>query len=158
MKKDGTLLDKAKQHLDIAYGLINLNQTLKDLKMLNIVVEHLFLALGKALSAYLDYNVRYKFLEGYEKTFLGKVRAFQRLSIKEFRSFDQDFLLELRSLVEYHKNSSMEFERSNSLVICVDDYNNCKKISLKKVKAFFGKAKLFIDEIHSNIENGRKFF
>ena len=77
-----------------------------------------------------------------------RMRCVERYSIpKEYLTL----ISEIKEIILKHKESPIEFRRKDKFVICSDNYD-IKTISIKDIKDFLIKSKLFCQNIFKIIE------
>ena len=143
------LKTSADQKLKVADHLLSTTYSLvKEPKLLVSVIENLYQALDSAINAVLEYEKELKNIGVYTNSFEGRLEMFRRKVMpKHDLNHDLiDFLLELKSTLEEHKKSSVEFSRKEKFVITDNDYN-LKTLSFDDVKKRLVQTKHYIDEL-----------
>ena len=143
MEEYDLLLHRAKKRLVTAdYILTMTYPVVKEAKLLLAVMESIFLSLTNAMGAILQHEVKYKKLPNFENNFNSKYAL-----LKEFEDQYElpylDTALTIKEIILKHKQSPVEFQKNNNLVICSDSYQ-VTKITAEKTKKYLSNAKSFI--------------
>ncbi len=149
---------KAKQDVKIADHMINVTYKLvDDPKMLLSVIHRLMSAVTNTMATVLYYERFYKRIPPFQDDFDSMYNMFKSRCIKNYNiNVEYIKLIEdLREILKQHKNSPVEFARSNKFVICSEDYR-MKVIKAEDIKNYINKAKLFQKEAEKMVNlNGR---
>ena len=152
MEKFQVTREESKKYLKIADHMLTVTYPLvKDPKLLLAVMENLFLSLTKAMASILYYERYYKRIPPFHDTFESKFNML-RLKVAGMYNMRPEYIKmieEIKSTIVEHKNAPVEFARKDIFVIYSDNYS-MKTLSIKEMKEYVAKAKLFISDI-SNI-------
>jgi len=136
------------QKLKVADHLLSTTYSLvKDPKLLVSVVENIFKSLELAVEAVLVYEKNFKSIE-YSGSFESKIEMFRRKIIPKY-ALENDivqFIVDLKTLLDEHKASKVEFTKKEKFVISDDDFN-LKTLTFDEVRKKYTMAKHYIDEI-----------
>lgn len=122
----------------------------KDPKLLISVIDSLYQAMDLAISTILAFEKNFKSLEYKEHE---KLDMFKRKIVSKY-SLDQevvDFYIELKTTLETHKKSGVEFTKKEKFVISDNDYN-LKTLTYEDMKKKYLKAKNYISQIFKIID------
>ena len=154
MEKCKTALAEAKHYLKIADHMLIITYPLvKDPKIMVAVIENIFLSFTKAMGAILYYERYNKRIPPFHETFESKFNMF-RLKIVNKYKIKKDYVKlieDIKSIILEHKKSPIEFIRKELFVICSKDYK-VSTLSVKSMKTYVSKAKLFIADISNLID------
>jgi len=118
MSDSESILQKAEQHYDVAHYLLNVTlPAIKDPKLMLGIVENIFNSLENLMKAAL-YHSGKTCPESFEAKLALFNERFSDISSKKI--FDS--ILEINEMRELHKNTSMEFRRGESFVLCHPNY------------------------------------
>lgn len=141
--------EKAVQQYDAAFHLLKVTYPLvRDPKLLMGVLHNLLSSLEHSMDAVLAYERQLQLIPAYRDDFQDKFNLF-RLKCVRRNNLSMDavnLMIELRSTVELHKKSPMEFERRNQLIICDKSYQY-KSISVPELQKYLLTTKQFIDQL-----------
>lgn len=160
MEKYEELRDIARKKIQIADHMLTMTYPMvKDPKLLLAVMENVFLALANSIGSLLYYERNYKRVPPFQDTFVSKFNIFKEKCVKRY-NIDEEMTLmmqEIKDIILQHKKSPVEFTRSDSFVICSDDYK-MKTISLEKMKNYILKSKSFIQNINNIINKNQEIY
>lgn len=160
MEKFQVLRDDARKAIRIAdHMLTTTYPLLRDPKLLVSAAKNIYLAVELALSSLLEYERLFKRIPAFQDNFESKYRVYTDKIVRRYniRPENPKLLLELREIVQAHKNSPVEFSRKEKFVICSPNYD-LKTLSEKDLKKYLNEAKVFIEEtIKFTRENERIF-
>lgn len=139
----------AEQKLKIADHLLSTTYSLvKEPKLLVSVTENLFHALELTITGLLEYETHFKTLGNYGNTFEAKIDMFRRKIVPKYGISHEfmDFVIELKSTVDEHKKSSVEFAKKEKYIISDNDYN-LRTLTADDVKKKVQKTKKYVEEL-----------
>jgi len=158
MEKFDECLDLAKNKHKISDHMINVTYPLlRDNKLLVASMENTFLAFTNAMTAILHFERFYKNIPPFNKTFASKFFLYSRIVQEKF-GLNKEYakmMKEIKDIIVEHKNSPVEFSRKDKYIICSDKYHTMV-LTYPKIREFTDKAKFFIQEIDTIINNERK--
>ena len=132
---------------------------LQDPKLLLAVMQNIFLGLTKSIGALLYFERMYKRVPPFHDNFESKFNLFKMKCINRY-NIPREYLkviMDIKEVVYENKESPITFSRKDKFVICSDKYN-LKTLSLKEIKSYLEKAKLFIHQMCSIIEKNERIF
>lgn len=137
--------------LTITYPLV------QDTKLLLTVMENIFIGLSHSMAAVLHWERKYKQVPHFRDNFDSKYNTFKLYCMPRYNLSREylPFLMEMKEIIAEHKASPVEFIRKNRFVIASEDYR-LKSLSIEDVKANLAKAKLFIQEALSILEENER--
>mgnify|MGYP001591198362 CR=1 FL=1 len=126
-----------------------------DPKLLLTVLENLFLAMSNAMAAILHQEFVQKRIPPFGETFDDKLNAVKLHIARRYGIVGEDLSMaaEIKSILLAHKKSPMEFVRKDVFVICSDNYQ-LQTLSAQQIKAYYARAKVFIEAIGSILRHG----
>ena len=142
------LLDEAKKKHHVAdHMLTQTYPLLKDPKLLLSVVSNLSAASINAMLAVLEYERLYKRVPPYSENFEQKYFLFRDTIAKKYNIPLDGVLLikDLKSMLEEHKKSPVEFSRKDQYVICSSSYR-MRTVDVPKMKSYINAINLLIDK------------
>jgi hypothetical protein len=139
--------EKARQQYDSAFHLLNVTFPLvKDPKLLMGIIYNIFSSMEYSMDAILNYEKQLRLVPQHSNVFQSKFNIFRLKSVRRNnipgRIITQ--MMEVKELIELHKQSPTEFQRGNRFVICTKDYR-MKVISLKDIRNQLDIVKEFLD-------------
>ena len=159
MEKFQKLRDAANEKLHLADHMLTMTYPIvRDPKLLLSVIENLFLSFSYSMSSLLHYERLFKRLPDFADNFASKFELLKENSSRY--NIDSETIKTIQSLKEIiiaHKNSPMEFQRSETLVICNEDYQTLM-ISETIIKNYLEKIKLFIKNSSNIVSEDEKIF
>ena len=116
---------------------------LGDNKILIAVLSNIITGVEQTMTAILQYDRAFHKIPPFHDTFQSKLHLFKNTSagIHKLTQF-LPFLANINNFDEKHKRSLVEFSKSDSYVICDDDYK-MSKITAKDLKKYIDEAKSF---------------
>lgn len=117
----------------------------RDLKIIVSITQNIYLAVMSAMEAVLQYDRYYKRINPLAENFESRFQVFKEKCAPRY-GFDRDDLMlveELRTLIKQHKDSNMEFVRSDKLIICSPNFK-MKTLDINAIKQYIIKTKKFI--------------
>ncbi len=150
-KSDSERLMKLADHvLTMTYPLV------QDPKILKIVLNNVYEAMFKTLGYLLNYERYYKRIPPFTENYGAMVElskgVFTRYKIS---TGYVGFLNEIKEIVELQKQSDVEFVRKEKVVFASKDYD-LNSISVKELKDFISKAKLFMQDVSRVVEENER--
>lgn len=149
---------EAKKYIKIADHILTITYPLiNDPKLLLAVMENIFLALAKTLGALLYFERLHKRIPPFHDNFESKFNMF-KLNVANKFNFSKDYihmLEDMKNIIVQHKKSPVEFVRKDVFVICSDNYN-MKTLSIKEMKKYVAKAKVFIADISNYVNKNER--
>lgn len=133
------------------YPLVN------DPKLLLAVMENVFLSLTNAMASILHYERLFKRIPPFQDNFDSKFNMFKLKIVNKYK-IEKDIILFIQNIKDTiikHKKSPIEFARKDKFVICSDNYD-LKTLSIKDIKEYINKAKLFI-HVANNITRENEY-
>lgn len=143
-----TLLDSSLNKLKIADHLLSTTYPIvRDPKLLVSVIENIFNAVENAIEALLAHEKNFKSIE-YSADFSSKIEMFRRKIMPKYslESGIMQFATDLKSVLDEHKASKVEFTKKEKFVITDNDYN-LKTLTYENVRSNYIKAKKYIDSM-----------
>ena len=144
---------KADKHLQFADHMISVTYDLvQEPKLLLSALENVFLAFTNGTSAILHYKKSIGQVPEFADDFSAKYKLYLT-HVEKKHGIDAAYsqaMLEIRDILIYRKESPIEFTKDNMLIICSDSYDT-RSISVKQIKRYLAKAKVFIEEINKMI-------
>ena len=153
MEQYNIFLNNAKNKIRIADHI--LTQTyplLKDSKLFLAVIDNIYYSLISTMDSLLEFCKYYKKISNYQDNFDSKYNMF-RLKLVPLYKIDPDIVKLIQTtkeIVTEHKKSSVEFTRKDVFVICSNSFK-MKTLTLKEMKDYIKKTKIFIDVVNSII-------
>ena len=145
-------LEEAKKHLLISDHILTMTYPLvNDPKLLLSVIENLNLSFQAGISAVLEYERELKLIPPYHDSPEGRLDVFKQKIIEKYEIPNEyvKMIEDIKSIVEEHKESPVEFSKKDEFVICSDEFKRLKTINVKEMKEYVSKAKIFISSISS---------
>lgn len=137
---------QAGQHYDAAFHLLKVTMpVVNDPKLLIGVVHHLFLSMEACMDAILAYDRQLQLVPQYSSAFEGKFGVFRSRSARRHKIPTEivQALEMLQEVVELHKESPMEFQRGNKMVLSTSSYQ-LKVLSLPEIKQYLELSRDFL--------------
>ena len=148
MEKFQELQQKAQQKLKLAEQMLNVTYPLaNDSKLLVNLTEQIFLAMNHMMASLLHHERIFQRIPNIPDNFEGKISVFKKSCMERYNISQETIqtLEELRNIILKHQNSPVEFRRRDHYVICEENYHTII-ISVKQIKDYLEKSKLFIEE------------
>ena len=124
-----------------------------DYKIILTALENVNNALINGMNAVLEYERLYKRVMPLADNFNSRFEVFKRMFEKYgFNNDEAMLMMELKKFLEERKNASLEFTRSNRVVICYGNYKT-KSVSLDDVKKYLSITKSFIFKVNKVLKN-----
>jgi hypothetical protein len=144
------LMKLADHVLTMTYPLV------QDPKILKVVLHNVYEAMFNTLGYLLNYERYYKrvppFTENYPVMVEMAKDVFRKYNIS---TGYVGFLNEINETVETQKQSEVEFVRKEKVVFASKDYD-LNAISVKELKEFIAKAKLFMQDINRVVKENER--
>ncbi|MBW2976469.1 hypothetical protein KY347_03415 [Candidatus Woesearchaeota archaeon] len=160
MEKFQELRDLAGKKLQLADHMLTMTYPMvKDSRLLLSSIENLFLAFSYGMGSVLYYDRIFKRIPPFPDNFTSKFELFRDKCLKRYNMGNEclGIIKDLRDIIIAHKKSPMEFSRKESFVICNGDYR-VRTISLKEVRSYVEKAKLFLKNVSVIVSTDEKIF
>ena len=160
MEKFQELRDAAKKKLQLADHILTMTYPIvKDSRLLMSSIENLFLSFSYGMNSILHYDRLFKRIPPFPDNFTSKLELFHDKCAKRY-NIDYEYLKilkDLKDIVAEHKKSPIEFSRNENFGICNGDYR-MRTISVKEVKGYIEKAKLFIKDVSTIVSKDEAIF
>lgn len=146
-----TIKAQAENKLKIADHLLSTTYTLvKDPKLLVSVIDALYNAMDMSINAILEFEKNFKNIEYKDHE---KIEFFRRKIVTKYALDSEmvDFYTELKSTLETHRKSDVEFTKKEKFVISDKEYN-LKTLTYDDVKKKYNSAKSYVSQIFKIIE------
>ncbi|MBT4651585.1 hypothetical protein HOC13_03630 [Candidatus Woesearchaeota archaeon] len=139
--------------LHVTYPLI------KDTKLLLGVAINIYHSHLSALSSILHHDHLFKLVPLFEDSFESKILVFQKKCLNRHK-INKDLLnslLELKEIMDLHKNSPVEFRHKDRFIICTNNYK-IQAITTNQLKLYLQKTRKFLDLMNKiTLKNERIF-
>jgi hypothetical protein len=149
MESFQSLKNNAEQKLKVADHLLGTTYPLvKEPKLLISVVENMFQAMELIMTAVLEYEKNFKLIGNYGNTFEIKFEIFRRKIVTKYNIKQEilEFITDLKSTLDEHKKSSVEFKKKEKYIISDVDYN-LRTLTADDLKKKLHKLRIYIDEL-----------
>lgn len=154
------LREDAKKKIQIAdHMLIMTYQVVNDPKLLIAVLENVLQSIHLSIQSVLAYERLFKRIPPYPGTLEGQLMVIKQKLAKKYELTEEDFKLisAIKTLLQNHKSSPIEFIRNNKFVISDDSYN-LKTLSMNDMKQHISKTKQLVHKLYAKTtENDRLF-
>ena len=123
---------------------------LSDTKLIIPIAENLYLGATSAMDAVLQYDKFYKKIDNLTDDFDIRFTIFKNECAKRY-NIQNDYInliTELKAIMAYHKNSTMEFTRKSNVVLYRSNLN-MKTVNLMQMKSYIARLKQFLAKIDS---------
>jgi hypothetical protein len=146
MEKHMQYLSEAIKSMKIADHIIYITYpTIKDKRLLLKALDSVHESVAKTVNSILQYDYLWKRIQLYREPRqnfeIFKSKCSKRLNLSPD---DLSILIELFSLIELHRKSSMEFSRQNKIVIMSDNLKT-SVLDLEKAKNYLNLSKKLIE-------------
>lgn len=119
----------------------------RDPKLLLAVLDNVFLSAEHTMSAMLYYDRMFKKIPPFHESFESKFNVFKmRCAPHNNLNRHASLVMELRELMNRHKQSPVEFSRKDAFIICDDDYR-IRTITLSDLKSQIARTKAFFSDV-----------
>ena len=160
MEKVKELIIKANKSLKTADHLTYITYKLvNDPKLTIAILENINLTLVSAMEAVLHFDRLFKRIQPYPQNFDSKFQVFKESCVPRYNISTKHLILiqEIKSILEKHKESPMEFIRKDKFVIASSAYR-LQTISINTIKKYLADTKGFMEEVKNIFrENARLF-
>ena len=145
-KKSLIHINNADHLLTQTYPIVN------DPKLLIAVTNNIYLAITNMITSVLSYEKNKKINKKKKELFLSNFNEFKTKFADKYKLDDDDlnFILKIKSLIDDHKNSPMEFPRKNKFIICLENYE-IKELNLEDMKRYIKKTKNLFQKIEREV-------
>lgn len=141
--------DKARSNIRVADHMLTMTYPLvKDPKILVAVLENIFMALTNSMASVLYYERALKRIPPFHDNFQSKYSMFKAKIVPRYK-IDLSvvrFIVEIKELVQDHKESAVEFSRKGKFVITDSEYR-MRALGEKELKSYLAKAKTAVHEL-----------
>jgi hypothetical protein len=140
--------ESALRHMTLADHMFTMTYPLvQDPKLLKVVVKNLYTSMEQSLAALLNYERYYKRVPPFTEN-LGAMLDLARPVFEKYKISHGyiGFINELKEVLDLQKDSDVEFVRKEKVVFASKDYD-LNSISVKEIKDYIAKAKLFMHEV-----------
>jgi hypothetical protein len=122
----------------------------KDPKLLVSVIDALYQAMDLSINSILEFEKNFKKLEYLENE---KLDLFRRKIVTKYALDPKmvDFYIDLKSTLETHRKSDVEFTKKEKFVISDKEYN-LKTLTYDDVKKKYTAAKIYVEQIFNIIK------
>jgi len=128
----------------------------QDPKVLKVVLNNVYESMFKTLGYLLNYERYYKDIPPFTENYSVMVEIAKPIFIKyKISSGYIGFLYEIKETVDSQKQSDVEFVRKEKVVFASKDYD-LNSISVKELKEYIAKAKLFIQDVSRVVEENER--
>ncbi|MAF37049.1 hypothetical protein CL622_08095 [archaeon] len=141
------LITTANKHIRTADHLAYMTYPLiKDPKLIIKIAEHVYHAMKVGIEAVVFYERLYKRISQVGDEFTAKYDLFKTKCAKRYAIDSTQILAfeDLNTILKEHKDSQVSFIREQKLVICSDQFQNIRTLTIERVKTFLNLAKQFI--------------
>jgi hypothetical protein len=128
----------------------------QDPKILKVVLKNVYEAMFNTLCYLLNYERYYKRVPPFTENYAAMVEMAKSVFLKYKISTGYiGFLNEIKEAVQIQKDSDVEFVRKEKVVFASKDYD-LSSISVKELKEFIAKAKLFMQDINRVVKENER--
>ncbi len=146
LKEANTKLNTADHLAYVTYPM------LKESKLLIATMDNLYQSLSLAIESLLEYERYYKRISFVPIDFNQKFDMFKKISVRyNMDRIAISSLLDIKSLLETHKKSSMVFTREQKLVIATQGFKVVKTLNIENVKRYIEQTKPILAKINKVI-------
>ena len=153
-------MDVAKAKLSLAdYMLTQTYPSIKEPKLLVVVLENIFSCFTNAMAGILHYEKTFKRISGFSGDFEHCLEVFNQNCVKRYSLAIEysKIMSELKELVSEHKKSPVEFSRKDSFVICSDNYH-IKIVTFEHLKKYLAVTKKFVEDANKIVNREEDLF
>jgi hypothetical protein len=150
MEKFNFLVRQARTYFETADHLIYITYPMiGETKMLLVVVENLYRASVRLVSAVLQYERMYKRIMVLPLEFEGKLKVFEKVSSRfKISSTVVETVYDLWDIMQKHEKSPMEFARKDKFVITGEQFE-MKTIDVTLLKKYASHIRTFLSKIET---------
>ena len=160
MEKFQESLLKAKKSIHLADHMVFVTYKLiNDPRLLLSAIKNIFNSLQYTIDSLLNHERVFKRIPAYPENFGSKFIILKNHCIDRL-NLNQSYLYlikDINTLLTDHKNSPVEFSRKDRFIICSSNYRT-KSISLKEIKEYLSRSKLFIKDVETIIMKDARIF
>jgi hypothetical protein len=128
----------------------------QDPKLLKLVVKNIYESMNNTISMLLNYERYYKRIPPFTENYEAMVELCKGVFAKHNISQGYiGFLYEIKEMLDLQKKSDVEFVRKEKVVFASKDYD-LNAISVKEIKEYIAKAKLFMQEVMRVVEENER--
>ncbi|MDD5651460.1 MAG: hypothetical protein PHF86_13780 [Candidatus Nanoarchaeia archaeon] len=149
MEKHDELLLSAKKSLNAADHLTYMTYPLvKDVKIVLTITQNLHSCVMDGMEAVLQFDRYYKRINPLTDNFENKFSVFKEkcASRYNFNIDDLELIQEIKTILNCHKESNMEFIRSNKVIMCSPTFK-MKTFDIPSIKLYLARTKKFIAKV-----------
>jgi len=148
MEKYQELAKKAFSNFKTADHLTYMTLPLiKDNKLILTILDNINLSLQNGMNSVLEYERLYKRISPLPENFIMRFDKFQLLSRRyEIEEEELNLIKGIKSVIDNHKDSPVEFSRPGKFVICSKDFR-MRTISVEEIKRYLVLAKGFLRKV-----------
>lgn len=142
-------LATAKKSIKIADHLTYMTYPLvKDIKIIVSITEHIHNAAIQGMEAILQYDRYYKRINPLTDNLESRFQVFKQKCVPRYNFNGDDMVLieDLMNLIKHHGDSTMEFVRSDKLIMCSPSFKT-KTFDISTIKQYLAKTKRFISKV-----------
>jgi hypothetical protein len=143
------LLQVAKKQIELADHMLYVTYPLvQEAKFLLAIANHVISAARSAMQALLEFELLYKRLEQYNKTFLSEVEIYQKKIAPRY-NLDGKYYKLLQRLMEvqkYDAESIFRFKKGEKYILSTAEYS-MSAIDIDTVKKYSNLTKKFVQDI-----------
>src|SRR3989344_4745053 len=150
MEKVQRLFQEAKNYLSTADHLTYVTYNLlKDQKLVLPILQNLYNACLNVIAALIYYEKIYKKVNPFPLDADSRIKLFETELAKKYKLDNQNIkvIKELRTIINDHMKSSLEFARGDKLVICNEDYSKLDIIDSSKLKYYILNTKKLLGDV-----------
>ena len=120
---------------------------INDNKLILTILDNINLALINGMDSILEFERLYKRISPLPENFSMRYSVFQQVSNRyDIEPEELNLISSIKTILENHKNSPVEFSRPGKFVICSDDFR-IKTISVNEIKQYLILAKSFLRKV-----------
>ncbi len=151
------LRENALKQMKLADHIFTMTYPLvQDPKLLKVVVKNIYESMESTISMLLNYERYYKRIPPFTENYDAMVELCRNVFEKHNVSQGYiGFLNEIKEMMDLQKKSDVEFVRKEKVVFASKDYD-LNTISVKEIKDYMSKGKLFMQEIMRVVEENER--
>jgi hypothetical protein len=149
--------NSALKQMNLADHVLTMTYPLvQDPKLLKLVMKNVYLAMESSVAMLLHYERYYKKIPPFTENFESMLEMSKSVIPKyNISSGYIAFLNELKEIMERQRESDVEFVRKDKFVFASREYD-LNTISVKELKDYISKAKLFMQELNRVVEENER--
>lgn len=154
MERHDELVLSAKKSLNAADHLTYMTYPLvKDVKVILTITQNLYSSVMNGMEAILQFDRYYKRINPLTDNFDNRFSVFKEKCAPRYNFNVDDFELieEIRTILKCHKESNMEFIRSDKLIMCSPSFK-MKTFDIISIKQYLARTKKFISKVDIAIQ------